>query len=128
MMGERLFKSAAFGRQPSFDELLDEDDRVRLKQAIQAWRSGRSRRSSPTIWWMMPGDPVLQQLRYRSMFNAADDPVKVVFHPQFVTATSPLISLDYDQFVRGCHMGIFRATTSPGDTPQWNAPPSACPQ
>src|SRR5581483_10471702 len=43
---------------------------------------------------------------------------KVVFHPQFVTATSPLISLDYEQFVRGCHMGIFPSYYEPwGYTP-----------
>jgi glycogen(starch) synthase len=44
--------------------------------------------------------------------------VKVVFHPEFVTATSPLISLDYEQFVRGCHMGIFPSYYEPwGYTP-----------
>ena len=44
--------------------------------------------------------------------------MKVVFHPEFVTATSPLISLDYEQFVRGCHMGIFPSYYEPwGYTP-----------
>lgn len=44
--------------------------------------------------------------------------MKVVFHPQFINATSPLISLDYDQFVRGCHMGVFPSYYEPwGYTP-----------
>jgi len=36
----------------------------------------------------------------------------------FVTATGPLINLDYEQFVRGCHMGIFPSYYEPwGYTP-----------
>ena len=63
-------------------------------------------------------DPTLKHLRHRQLLNAGDDPVKVVFHPEFVTATSPTINLDYEQFVRGCHMGIFPSYYEPwGYTP-----------
>jgi glycogen(starch) synthase len=117
-MGRRLFLGAAMGRILSPAELLDDDDGVRLKQAIHAWRSGRQ---PPIVTHDLVDDvhdPVLQHLRYRGLFNAADDPVKVVFHPQFVTATSPPISLDYEQFVRGCHLGIFPSYYEPwGYTP-----------
>ena len=42
----------------------------------------------------------------------------MVFHPEFVTATSPLIGLDYEQFVRGCHLGLFCSYYEPwGYTP-----------
>ncbi len=50
-------------------------------------------------------DPVLNHLRHRHLFNAADDPVKMIFHPDFLTATNPVMSLDYEQFVRGCPHG-----------------------
>jgi glycogen(starch) synthase len=117
-MGRRLFLGAAMGRIVSPAELLDDDDGVRLKQAIHAWRSGRQ---PPIVTHDLVDDvhdPVLQHLRHRGLFNAADDPVKVVFHPQFVTATSPPISLDYEQFVRGCHLGIFPSYYEPwGYTP-----------
>jgi glycogen synthase len=117
-IGERLFRSAATGRIPSYAELLPDDAQVRLKRAVHAMRSNRQ----PTIVThdLMDdaGDPILRHLRYRGMFNAADDPVKVIFHPEFVTATSPLIHLDYEQFVRGCHMGIFPSYYEPwGYTP-----------
>src|SRR5206468_9710757 len=63
-------------------------------------------------------DPTLRHLRARRMFNGPDDPVKIVFHPEFVTMTSPLINLDYEQFVRGCHVGIFPSYYEPwGYTP-----------
>lgn len=120
-MGSRLFRSAAGGRLPTYNELLPDDSQVRLKRALHAWRSHRQ----PTIVTHDlvddANDPVLKHLRDRGLFNAADDPVKIVFHPAFVTATSPLISLDYEQFVRGCHMGIFPSYYEP-----WGYTPMEC--
>jgi len=117
-MGQRLFRAASIGRIPTFSELLDDDDTVRLKQAIHAWRGGKQ---PPIVTHDLVDDAndcILQHLRYCKLFNAADDPVKVVFHPQFISPTSPLISLAYDDFVRGCHMGIFPSYYEPwGYTP-----------
>ena len=120
-MGSRLLRSAVTGRLPTYGELLPDDAQVRLKRAMHAWRT-----------WKQPlivthdladdaNDPVLKHLRYRGLYNAADDPVKVVFHPEFVTATSPTISLDYEQFVRGCHMGVFTSYYEP-----WGYTPMEC--
>jgi glycogen(starch) synthase len=118
-MGYRLFRSAVNGRIPG--ELLDEDDKVRLKQTIHAWRSGRQ---PPIVTHDLVDDAkdaILQHLRHRQLFNAPDDAVKVVFHPQFVTAIGPLIALDYDQFVRGCHLGVFPSYYEP-----WGYTPMEC--
>ena len=117
-MGQRLFHAAATGRFATYNELLPEDALIRLKRAIHAWRSNRQ----PTIVTHDlqddANDPILKHFRHRGLFNAADDPVKVVFHPEFVTATSPLLNLDYEQFVRGCHMGVFPSYYEPwGYTP-----------
>ena len=71
--------------------------------------------------WDDANDPILQQLRYCRLFNSREDPVKVVFHPDFLSATSPLIRLDYDQFVRGCHMGVFPSYYEP-----WGYTPMEC--
>ena len=44
--------------------------------------------------------------------------MKVVYHPQFITPTNPLFGMDYDQFVRGCHLGVFPSFYEPwGYTP-----------
>jgi glycogen(starch) synthase len=117
-MGRRLFTSAATGRVPTFQELLPDDAQVRLKRAIHAWRTRRQ----PTVVTHDlvddSGDPTLRHVRHRGLFNAEDDPVKMVFHPEFVSATSPLINLDYPQFVRGCNLGIFPSYYEPwGYTP-----------
>ncbi|HWE95900.1 MAG TPA: glycosyltransferase [Tepidisphaeraceae bacterium] len=120
-MGSRLFHSAATGRIPTFAELLSDDAQVRLKRATHAWRTHRQPLIVTHDLADDAGDPVLKHLRYRNLFNAADDPVKVVFHPEFVSATSPVINLDYEQFVRGCHMGIFPSYYEP-----WGYTPMEC--
>jgi glycogen synthase len=94
---------------------------VRLKRAIHAWRT--SRQPSIVTHDLIDDsqDSILQHLRHRGLFNVGNDPVKVVFHPEFVTATSPLLSLDYEQFVRGCHLGVFPSYYEP-----WGYTPMEC--
>jgi glycogen(starch) synthase len=120
-MGQRLFHSAATGRLPTYAELLPDDALVRLKRAMHAWRTNRQPLIVTHDLVDDANDPTLKHLRHRHLLNAADDPVKVVFHPEFVTATSPTISLDYEQFVRGCHMGIFPSYYEP-----WGYTPMEC--
>jgi glycogen(starch) synthase len=66
-------------------------------------------------------DPVLAHLRALGLSNRAEDPVKVVYHPEFVSPVSPLWGIDYEQFVRGCHLGIFPSTYEP-----WGYTPLEC--
>ena len=117
-MGRRLYMSAATGRLPTYQELMSEDAGIRLKRAMHAWRTSRW----PTIVTHDladdANDPVIKHLRHRNLINGTDDPVKIVYHPEFVTATSPLLNLDYEQFVRGCHLGVFPSYYEPwGYTP-----------
>ncbi len=117
-VGDGLFLAASSGEIPDLNVLMQDYWRLRLRRAIQAWKSK-----------VPPGivthdliddvhDPVLNQLRTCRLFNLEDDPVKVVFHPDFVQATSPLFGMEYDQFVRGCHLGVFPSFYEPwGYTP-----------
>lgn len=44
--------------------------------------------------------------------------IKVLFHPEFLSSTNPLFSMDYEEFVRGCHIGVFPSYYEPwGYTP-----------
>ena len=102
-------------------DLLNDEELLRLRQSIQAWRTGPQPSIVTHDLVDDAADPILQHFRHRHMFNSADDPVKVIFHPEFVTATSPLFNLDYQQFVRGCHMGIFPSYYEP-----WGYTPMEC--
>lgn len=119
--GRRLFDCVTAGRMPTLDDLFDEYARVRLKRMMHAWLQG----PPPTIVThdLVDDlhDPVLAHLRRAGLLNAADDPVKVLFHPEFITSTSPILGLEYDEFVRGCNLGVFPSYYEP-----WGYTPMEC--
>ncbi|MEM7682691.1 MAG: glycosyltransferase [Planctomycetota bacterium] len=120
-IGDRIFHAAAAGRIPDLNALVDERYRLRLRRSMQAWR----RNTPPPIVTHDlvddAKDPVLCELRRCSLFNEQHDPVKVIFHPDFISSTNPLFGVDYDQFVRGCHLGVFPSYYEP-----WGYTPLEC--
>jgi glycogen(starch) synthase len=66
-------------------------------------------------------DEILNFLRQANLVNQKQDRVKIVYHPDFINYTNPLFSMDYDQFVRGCHLGIFPSYYEP-----WGYTPLEC--
>ena len=117
----RLVASVVHKRLPSFEELLPYDLQARLRRAMYAWHNDRLPLIVTHVMVNDADDPVLTHVRERRLFNAASDPVKVVYHPDFLTSTSPLLALDYDHFVRGCHLGIFPSYYEP-----WGYTPLEC--
>ena len=117
-VGDRLFLAACSGEIPDLNVLMDDYWRLRLRRAIHAWKSKVPPGIVTHDLFDDANDPVLNQLRACRLFNLEDDPVKVVFHPDFVQATSPLFGMEYDHFVRGCHLGVFPSFYEPwGYTP-----------
>ena len=66
-------------------------------------------------------DPILNHIRRVQLFNRSEDRVKIIFHPEFLNANNPILSLDYDEFVRGCHLGVFPSYYEP-----WGYTPAEC--
>ncbi len=120
-MGRRLFRTVATGRMPTTEDMLDEYARVRLQRMILACRQERLPSIVTHDLKDEAHDQVLRHVRRRGLLNAPDDPVKIVFHPEFVTSTSPLLGLEYDQFVRGCNLGVFPSYYEP-----WGYTPMEC--
>jgi len=125
-IGARLFDHAArfHGEQktmPNPEELLSEEDQVLLKRRIFALK----RNSLPPITTHNmaddAGDPILNQIRRVQMFNNSNDRVKIVFHPDFLNSNNPILGLDYEEFVRGCHLGVFPSYYEP-----WGYTPAEC--
>lgn len=120
-IGDRLFVQTAMGKQPKLDDLVDEYWRLRLRRTQAAWRTGRL----PTIVTHDMADDakdeVLNAMRRCNLINRPEDPVKVVYHPDFITPGNPLFGMEYDQFVRGCHLGIFPSYYEP-----WGYTPLEC--
>ncbi|GAU97511.1 hypothetical protein RvY_08793 [Ramazzottius varieornatus] len=120
-IGKRIFDVCLRGNLPKPNELLTEDETVRLKRCMY----GAQRSNLPPICThnMVTDstDPVLNALRRCHLFNQRSDRVKVVFHPEFLSSTSPLLPMDYDEFVRGCHLGVFPSYYEP-----WGYTPAEC--
>ncbi len=102
-----------FSKLPSPENLLSEEDKVQLKRRIFALK----RNSLPAV----TNDPILTQIRRVRLFNATYDRVKVVFHPDFLNANNPVLGMDYEEFVRGCHLGVFPSYYEP-----WGYTPAEC--
>ena len=119
-LSQRILDSAARGRMPRFEDIFTSDLELRLKRSILARKTTQWPPVVTHDMWDDENDPVLKHLRHRNLVNSPSDPVKVVFHPDFVSLTS-LFSLDYEQFVRGCHMGVFPSYYEP-----WGYTPLEC--
>jgi glycogen(starch) synthase len=120
-VGQRLFDATARRRLPAAADLLGDEDLVRLKRMTYARKSDLLPAIVTHDLWHDDTDPILQHLRHRRLFNAGSDRVKVVYHPEFLTSTNPLFGMDYDQFVRGCHFGVFPSYYEP-----WGYTPAEC--
>jgi len=120
-VGNQLFRSAAEGKKPSLDSLVDEYWQLRFRRTQVAFKRNAL---PPVVTHILEDDatdPILVQLRKLGLINMADDPVKVVYHPEFVSPENPLWGIDYDQFVRGCHLGLFPSAYEP-----WGYTPLEC--
>jgi glycogen synthase len=120
-VGDRFFNEAVAGRVPKLDSLVGDYWQLRLKRTMQAWRSSTD---PPVITHVLEdeeSDQVLQQIRSLHLFNSRHDRVKVIYHPDFIKSSNPLWKMDYDQFVRGCHLGVFPSSYEP-----WGYTPLEC--
>ncbi len=119
----RKIAAAAGGGGPpaKLDELVSEYWKLRVRRTQFAFRSDQLPMVVTHILDDDQRDDVLNQIRNVWMFNRADDPVKIVYHPEFISPTSPLWGIEYDQFVRGCHLGVFPSAYEP-----WGYTPLEC--
>ncbi|KRP09317.1 MAG: glycogen synthase [Sphingobacteriales bacterium BACL12 MAG-120802-bin5] len=121
---EKLFKAAAANADhhlPELNEFVDDYWKYRYRKMIQSWKSD---------YWPIVvthnlvndgSDDIIKYLRDTDLVNKPDDRVKIIYHPDFVTPTNPLFGMDYPQFVRGCHLGIFPSYYEP-----WGYTPLEC--
>ncbi|RMY54346.1 hypothetical protein D0863_13661 [Hortaea werneckii] len=106
---------------PDEKDLLSAQDKIMLRRRLFAMKRHTL---PPIVTHNMINDsedPVLNQLRRCQLFNHPSDRVKVVFHPEFLSSGNPVLPIDYDDFVRGTHMGIFSSYYEP-----WGYTPAEC--
>lgn len=124
-IGERLYQSAVSSeldhRLPDTSAMVDDYWKLRYRRTIQSWKSAEWPYITTHNLKDDQNDDILNELRARQMFNSPKDRVKVVYHPEFINSTNPLFGIDYGDFVRGCHLGIFPSYYEP-----WGYTPLEC--
>jgi len=121
-IGRNLYENCCKGDIPRGENLISADDKVKLKRVVLA---SSQRNSWPPITTHCveeeDKDPVIQALKRCNLLNDPEDRVKVVFHPEFLGNDNPLLGLSYEEFVRGCHLGVFPSYYEP-----WGYTPAEC--
>lgn len=116
----RIFESTLSGLIPTSD-IISNDDIVKLKRHVLNLPT----ESLPPIVTHnvmdSHADSILLALRQAELFNRKEDRVKVIYHPEFLSANNPILSMDYEDFVRGCHLGVFPSYYEP-----WGYTPAEC--
>ena len=106
---------------PDEKDLMASQDRVLLRRRLFAMK----RHGLPPIvthnMLNDSEDPILNQIRRVQLFNHPSDRVKIIFHPEFLNSSNPVLPLDYDDFVRGTHLGVFPSYYEP-----WGYTPAEC--
>ena len=124
-IGHRLFMAAAGAdddyRLPDLNKLVDDYWKLRYRRTIQAWKSDKWPIIVTHNLQDQDGDEILTFLRKNKLINNPVDKVKVVYHPDFISSAKPLFGIDYGDFVRGCHLGVFPSYYEP-----WGYTPLEC--
>ena len=121
-IGEHLFHASASNEDvklPDLNDFVSEYWRLRLRRTIQTWRTKTLPRTVTHL--LKEPDDITDFFEKTNLMNHQQDRVKFVYHPDFISPTNPLFGLEYSQFVRGCHLGVFPSYYEP-----WGFTPLEC--
>ncbi|MFN8354290.1 MAG: glycogen synthase [Spirosomataceae bacterium] len=121
-IGERLFLESAMSdnfKMPDLNKFVDEYWQLRLRRTIQSWKTKQTPKTVTHL--LKQDDDIVDFLRKSNLQNNESDRVKIVYHPDFIAPTNPLFGMEYSQFVRGCHLGVFPSYYEP-----WGYTPLEC--
>lgn len=123
-IGKSIFEKCLSGQMPDGRELITDDLLVKLKRCTYAIQKSTGLPPICTHNMIDDGnDLILNKFRSCKLFNHRYDRVKVVFHPEFLSSpeTNPLFGMEYEEFIRGCHLGVFPSYYEP-----WGYTPAEC--
>ena len=106
---------------PDLSSMVDDYLRLKLRRNIQSWKTKKLPKVITHTLKDDANDEILNFLRTSNLVNNRHDKVKIVYHPDFITTSNPLFRMDYNTFVRGCHLGIFPSMYEP-----WGYTPLEC--
>jgi glycogen(starch) synthase len=123
-IGEKLFEAAAYSDDmnlPDLNQFVSQYWQFRYKKTLQSWKTPYLPIVVTHNLKNDQDDGILKSIRELDLVNKEADRVKIIYHPDFIDSTNPLFKLDYSQFVRGCHLGVFPSYYEP-----WGYTPVEC--
>ncbi len=121
-VGDALFQASASNtdlKMPDLNNFVSEYWQLRLRRTIQSWKTKTKPKTVTHL--LKEEDGITNFLQKANLTNNEEDRVKIVYHPDFIAPTNPLFGMEYSQFVRGCHLGIFPSYYEP-----WGYTPLEC--
>ncbi len=106
---------------PDLSKMVDDYLSLKLRRNVQSWKTHKLPKIVTHTLKDDANDEILNFLRKSNLVNNRHDKVKIVYHPDFISTSNPLFRMDYNTFVRGCHLGIFPSMYEP-----WGYTPLEC--
>ncbi len=106
---------------PDLSAMVSDYLKLKLRRNVQGWKTHKLPKIVTHMLVDDAKDEILNFLRTSNLVNNRHDRVKIVYHPDFIATTNPLFKMDYTQFVRGCHLGLFPSMYEP-----WGYTPLEC--
>lgn len=98
---------------PTKLDLVTEEENIDLQRHLQAMQ----RHDMPSVCTHnlveADSDPILKRLAEVGLQNQPTDRVKVIFFPSFLNPSDPVLPMNYYEFIRGIHLGVFPSVYEP---------------
>lgn len=105
---------------PDLNNLVDEELLLTWKQSVLNFK----RNSLPpnVTHQLNEDDEITRFCQLAGLDNREENRVKIVYHPDFMERAKSLFAMDYQEFIKGCNLGIFPSLYEPwGYTPMETA-------
>ncbi len=119
-MPERILNQIIEKPEIETSKFITETERMYLKRIYYSWKKSGNP-SVVTHEMQYPDDIILQYIYKNNLLNQKESRVKIVYHPDFLSSFGSIIKLDYLEFIRGCHLGVFPSHYEP-----WGYTPMEC--
>lgn len=117
---ERILEQIIIDPEINVEKLITETEKMYLKRIYHSWKK-KGLPSVVTHEMNYPNDLILNQIYKNNLYNQQESRVKIIFHPDFLSSFGSVFKLDYLDFVKGCHLGVFPSYYEP-----WGYTPMEC--
>ncbi|WP_158547836.1 glycosyltransferase [Dyadobacter luteus] len=113
-LGPRLYANVAHSggsKLPDLNNLIDDELLLTWKQAVRDFKSYTL--PAVTMHQLAEEDDITRFCQTAGLDNKESNRVKVIYYPDFIERAKSLFGIDYQEFIKGCNLGIFPSFYDP---------------